>query len=58
MTLVKKLREVFLDEPVLKKNLFQFVEINHHMLKSELEVNCKNNQLQGNFAANLQFCSK
>jgi hypothetical protein len=32
MTPVKNLRKVFVDELVLDKKCFKFVEINHHLL--------------------------
>jgi hypothetical protein len=33
MTLVKNMREVFVYEPVMEKNLFHFIDINHHLLR-------------------------
>jgi hypothetical protein len=46
MTLVKKLREVFVDEPVLEKNSFSLLRSITICLEYVLEVDCKNNQLQ------------
>jgi hypothetical protein len=56
MTPVKKMREVFVYEPILEKTSFSLLRYITICLEYELEVNCKNNQLQEISAT--KFCNK